>query len=173
MPEAGTDTAPATADTAPDGDATTQTTDTQTTTDATNDDGAASSDKREQVADNDFSLPDEYKDQKWAKGLKTQEDVWKKLANSQELIGKKVIKPIDYETATPEEISSYHSNLAPEDAGDYNFGENADPEFSKAVGDVFKEYGINTYQAEGLSEKINQIATGKWRPTISRRPPRS
>ena len=105
----------------------------------------------------EFSLPDEYKDKPWAEKIKTQDDVYKQLENLNGLVGKKVIHPIDYETATPEQIQEHYSKLAPEDASKYNFGEGGDPEFQKAIGGVFKEFGINEHQASGIAQKIGEL----------------
>ena len=114
----------------------------------------------EQETASEFSLPDEYKEKPWASKIKSSEDVYKQLDNLNSLVGKKTITPIDYETASSEEIAEHHSKLAPESADQYNFGEGADPEFSKAVGETFQKLGITKYQADGLSAKVNEIAKG-------------
>jgi hypothetical protein len=107
----------------------------------------------------EFSLPDEYKDKPWAAKIKSQDDVYKQLENLNGLIGKKTIQPIDYETATPEQIKEHYSKLAPEDVSKYNFGD-GDPEFQKVVGSIFQEFGINEHQASGIAAKIGEIAKG-------------
>ncbi len=166
MTQQATDTAPATTDTAPDGDAqTTQTTDTQNTDtqtlantgDTTNTEGdRAPINNGAQTPD--FSLPDEYKGKPWAEKIKSNDDAFKQIDNLTALVGKKTIPPIDYSTATPEEIAAHHSSLAPENIEDYSFSEGADPEMSKAIGETFQEFGINKYQADGLSKKIADIS---------------
>ena len=166
MSDTATDTAPATADTEPDGDAqTTQATDTQDTTTQTPDTGdAASTDGTRAPIDDgtqasDFSVPDEYKDKPWLAryNFKSSEDVFKALDGAQELIGKKTITPIDYSTASPEEIAAHHSSLAPENISDYGFSEDADPAMSDAVGSIFQKYGIDKYQGKGLAADIREI----------------
>ena len=157
--ESQADTAPAaTADTAPDGNVSQQAADTQAPTPAG--DTSQSAPPADGVATPEFSLPDEHKDKSWSSKVKSQEDVYKQLDNLSELVGKKTVQPIDYSTATPEEIAAHHASLAPEDASKYDFGENADPEFSAAVGNVFKEFGINEFQAKGIAEKIGEITAG-------------
>lgn len=158
MSEIVTDTAPATVDTAPvDNAPTTQTTDTQqvTTPEPTGDGDRApiSGDT------NEFSLPDEYKDKSWAEKIKSQDDAYKQIENLTSLVGKKTIAPIDYTTATPEEIAAYHSSLAPEDISVYEFSEEADPDTSKAIGEVFQKYGIDKFQGKGLAEDIRGITS--------------
>lgn len=159
------DTAPAPADTAPvDNAPATQATDTQeTTTEApATTDTAVEDGARAPINDGetkpDFTLPDEHKDKPWAPKVKSQDDLYKQIDNLNELIGKKTIAPIDYETATPEEISAYHSSLAPENISDYEFGEGGDPDFEAKVGETFQKYGIDKHQAKGLSADINAIA---------------
>lgn len=153
MSDTATDTAPVITDTAPDGNAQdTQTTDTQDNT----------TQERSSISDGeqsgDFQLPDEYKEKSWAGKVKSHDDAYKQIENLTSLVGKKTIPPIDYDTATPEEIAAHHSSLAPEDVSAYEFSEGANPEVSAQIGEVFKEYGINKYQANGLSKKISEIS---------------
>jgi len=108
-----------------------------------------------------FSLPDAYKDKPWAAKIKTQEDVYKQIDNLNSLVGKKVLQPIDYSSATPEEIKAYHESLAPKDVSEYKFSEGADPEFSKILGETFKEAGLNAYQAKLLSDKVSQYSQSR------------
>lgn len=105
-----------------------------------------------------FALPDEYKDKPWAAKIKSQDDLFKQLDNAQTLIGKKTVQPIDYATATPEQIAEHHAKLAPESPDAYDFGEGADPELSKQFGEMFKELGINEYQGKNLAAKVSELA---------------
>lgn len=169
--EAATDTAPVTTDTAPEGDATTQTQGTQDSTE-----GAVKpsedSGSRKPISDggdektSDFTLPDEYKEKSWASKVKSQDDVYKLIENQEALIGKKVIQPIDYETATPEEIEAHHAKLAPENGAEgYVWAEHSMPELTKPMGDIFAKAGLNAYQqkviSEGFDTAIEQIAGDK------------
>lgn len=160
MTEAATDTAAAPATPAPDGNAqatqaatqkATQTTDTQTTPEPSGDTSTTNTTP-------EFSVPEAYKEKSWASKIKSEEDLYKQIDNLTGLVGKKAIAPIDFESATPEEINQYYGSLAPADVSEYDFGENADPDFSGKVAEVFKEYGINKHQASGLASKINEIA---------------
>lgn len=163
MSEAATDTAPAqTADTAP-GE--------NKSSSSQNNNQQQNQNQNQQQPDNKgggndqkkndppaFILPDAHKEKSWASKIKSQDDVYAQLDNLTALVGKKVIQPIDFEKATPEEIAAHYKKLAPEDVAAYNFGEKADPEFAKAVAPIFQELGINPHQAKGLSEKITEIA---------------
>lgn len=147
------DTAPVETDTAPAANASTS-----TSTDTTDGTSATEDSTRAPISPSDFAIPEAYKDKPWAQKIKTHDDVFKQLDNLHSLIGKKTITPIDYLTATVEEISEHHRSIAPENVSDYDFGENSDPAFSSAVGEVFQKFGINTHQAKGLATEINTIA---------------
>ena len=107
--------------------------------------------------DTDFQLPDEYKEASWASKVKSQDDLYKQLDNLSGLVGKKTIKPIDYETASDQEIADYHKSLAPEKGMEaYGFKDMDDP-VSKVVGEAFVELGVNEYQGQKFLEKVNPV----------------
>ena len=106
----------------------------------------------------DFSIPEEYAENSWAEGLASNEDVWKKLANSQELIGKKTITPIDYETSSAEDIAEYHKSIVPEDVGAYQFSEDSDADFTSKIAPKMQELGIHPWQAKELEGFVNEVA---------------
>ena len=109
-------------------------------------------------SDNDFSLPDDQKEKPWADKIKSQDDLYKQLDNLNGLVGRKTLPPIDYEIASPEEIEAHHKELAPADAQDYNFGEDADPELVEAFSPVFQKLGFTAYQVEQFAPMVNEIA---------------
>jgi hypothetical protein len=147
-----TDTAPATtADTAPLDAATTQGT---TTADVTTPENKATA----TPADDAFVLPEDHKNKSWASKIKTQDDVYKQLDNLSALVGKKEVLPIDYATATPEQIEKYHATLRPESADAYEFGEGAEPEFKAAVGDLFLKNGISAYQGSQIIKQVTELS---------------
>lgn len=117
-------------------------------------------DQSQQRQETKFELPEAYREKAHFKNFKSHEDVYKALDGAQELIGKKTIGPIDYATATPEQIAEYHSKTAPADKSAYKFGEGADPEFSGAIADVFQKNGISAYQGEQIIKSVQEI-TGK------------
>lgn len=169
MSDEATDTAPASTDTAPAGDATTtQTTDTQTTAtpaDTGGDDATANKDVVRAPIDDgssssDFELPEEWKDKPWADKVKSQDDAYKQIENLTALVGKKTIAPIDYETATADEIAAHHSSLAPENVSDYVWAENSMPEITDPMGSLMQEAGINKHQQQVLSTGFDKVIEG-------------
>ena len=107
----------------------------------------------------EFELPEDYKEKSWANKIKTQEDLYKQIDNLTELVGKKTISPIDYNTASEEDISAYHKSIVPEEVDAYKFQEDADPEFSKAIVPALQEAGIHPAQLKSLEPAINKIAS--------------
>lgn len=163
MTEAATDTAPApVADTAPDSTPATGTQDTQTTPEAPSGDRAPI----QAETPNEFALPDEYKGKPWAEKIKSQEDAYKQIDNLTALVGKKTIQPIDFESASEEEITAYHKSLAPEKGAEaYTWGEASMAEITGPMGEIFLEAGINPHQQKLIAEKfdsvIGELAAGK------------
>lgn len=154
-----TDTAPV-MDTAPVETApTTQTTETQDTQVTDNGDRASISETPTETPV-DFTLPEEYKDKSWAEKVKSPEDAYKQIENLTALVGKKTIAPIDYETATTEEIAAHHATLAPADGvSSYQWGEGSMTEITGPMGDVFMEAGINAHQQKLISGKFDEIVS--------------
>ena len=107
----------------------------------------------------EFSVPEEYAENKWANDIKSQDDLWKQLANSQELIGKKQITPIDYETASEEDVAKYHSSIVPESPDAYKFSDDADQEFSKALIPGLQKAGIHPAQLAIIEPILNEVAS--------------
>src|SRR5688572_22407573 len=98
------------------------------------------------VAPAEYKIPDAYKDKPWASKIKTEEDVWKQLDNTQELVGKKHAHPA--KDAPPEEWDKYFAGLRPETAEAYEFKDHPNPEFAKSVGNILFEAGISEHQAK-------------------------
>lgn len=94
----------------------------------------------------DYKIPDAYKDKPWAAKVKSEDDLWKQLDNTQTLLGKKHVVP-DFDKATPKEIEDFVAQTRPEkiDAYDFSGGQedytasDLDPEFGKA----FQKAGIH------------------------------
>lgn len=164
MSEAATDTAAAAPATpAPEGGSTPEGTQAQATDATTNNEGDAG---RTALSDNDtsssaggeFELPEEYREKSWANKVKSQDDLYKQIDNLTELAGKKTIKPIDFETASEQEIADYHKSLAPENGVKaYSWGEGSMPEITGPMSEVFVEAGINPHQQKIISEKFDSV----------------
>lgn len=108
----------------------------------------------------EFSIPDEYKDSSWATKVKSQDDLYKQLDNMDSLVGKKTIKPIDYETASEEEIAAYHESTAVQDIKDYTFGEGGNDDFNTAIAGVFQKVGLNKHQGDQIIAQVDEISKG-------------
>jgi len=97
----------------------------------------------------DFAIPDVYKDKPWAAKVKSSDDLWKQLENTQSLIGKKAIAP-DFKTATPKEIEDYYAQMRPADKSEYQFDETIAPEQKGAYADLLHKHGISAKQGNDL-----------------------
>lgn len=100
----------------------------------------------------DFAIPDGYKDKPWAAKIKTPDDLWKQLDNTQALVGKKMVVP-DWDKADPKEIDEYIGNLRPKDKTAYKFADDVPEEQRTAYADMLHDVGIPAYQANKLIEK--------------------
>lgn len=107
--------------------------------------------QRPALADNVFSVPDEWKEKPWASKIKSEEDVYKQIDSLSGLVGKKTVVP-DFDKAQPEEIEEYFTMTRPQDKTAYKFGEGADEIFTGAVGDIFLKNGVSAYQGNKIIE---------------------
>lgn len=161
MSEAATNTTAAPATPAPEGSSTPEGTQGQTGSEGgvpEGDSGTRAPLAGEDGDSNDFALPDEYKEASWADKVKTQDDLYKLIENQNALIGKKTIKPIDFETASDEEISAYHKSLAPEKGVEaYTWAEHSLPEITEPIAEIFVEAGINPHQQKMIASRFDEI----------------
>lgn len=97
----------------------------------------------------EFTIPDTYKDNKWTEGLKSVDDVWKKLANAQGLVGKKALPP-DFASMTENEITEYMTKSRPEKVDGYEFPEGTTDKQKEIIGKMLHDHGINAYQGNKL-----------------------
>lgn len=105
----------------------------------------------------DFAVPEAYKDKPWAGKVKSMDDVYKQLDNLDQLAGRKAAT-IDYEKATPEEITAHHAKLRPTDLTAYKYGEGADPKVTGAISEVLANAGITAYQGNQILSAVTAIA---------------
>lgn len=108
-------------------------------------------------------MPDAYKDKPWAAKVKTQDDLYKQIDTLDALKGKKSIAP-DFSKATPAEIEDYLAQTRPADAKAYEFGKDADPHLSGALGDAMLKYGISPYQANGVIKAFQEAEKAQFTP---------
>lgn len=97
----------------------------------------------------DYKIPDAYKEKPWAAKIKSDDDLWKQLDNTQALIGKKTIAP-DFKTATPAEVEAYYATTRPASVDEYQFAENTAPELKTAIGSSLLKNGITAHQANAV-----------------------
>lgn len=98
----------------------------------------------------DFKIPDEYADRGWKDKVKSQDDVWKLLDNSQQLIGKRQTPGDD---ASDEEWSEFFGKIGkPESADKYEL---TDPELPEGVElpDDFKDKARSVMHEAELTQK--------------------
>lgn len=105
---------------------------------------------------NEFNIPDAYKEKNWASKVKSQDDLWKMLDNSQSLIGKKSVVP-DFATAKPEEIQTYFESLRPKDKTAYKFDDAIPDEQKAELVDLLYNSNISDKQAELLLKNYNSL----------------
>lgn len=98
--------------------------------------------------DKQFAIPESYKDKGWAKNIKSEDDVWKMLDNTQSLVGKKTVVP-DFEKATPKEIDDYYAQMRPADKSAYDLAPIPDTE-RETYAELLHKHGISAKQGSDL-----------------------
>ncbi len=98
------------------------------------------------ATDNGFKIPDLYKEEAWAKNIKSNEDAWNVLANAQKLIGKKTIGLPDWKDA--QQVNEYLSKVRPEKPDSYKFPDSVAPEQKEKYSGLLHKAGLSEYQAE-------------------------
>lgn len=97
----------------------------------------------------DFQVPEAYKEKGWATKVKSSDDLWKMLDNSQSLIGKKSVVP-DFTSLKPEEINTYFEGLRPKEKTAYKFSEHTPEEQRGELAEMFYNSNLSDKQAELL-----------------------
>lgn len=113
-----------------------------------------------------YQIPEAYKDKPWAAKIKSADDLWKQLDNTQALIGKKTVAP-DFKTATANEIEAYYATTRPASADEYQFAETTDPALKTAIGSALMKNGVTAHQANAVikefqaaeAESVKQLFT--------------
>lgn len=118
---------------------------------------------KEPIKADAYKVPDAYKDKPWASKIKSDDDLWKQLDNTQQLIGKKSIAP-DFDKATPEEIEDYVKQTRPADVKAYQFAEGTDDAIKGVLSESLFKNGVTPYQANSVikafqdAEKVQTAA---------------
>ena len=113
------------------------------------------------AAPSGFSIPDEFKEKPYLKGVDSQEKLFKMLDGAQELIGKRP-SGIPGPEATPEEKAKFWESVGkPKTADEYKF--ETDPSIKindKYVGEVkalMHKYNLTAEQATGLQKDVDAL----------------
>lgn len=104
---------------------------------------------------NEFAVPEGYAEKGWAKDLKSQDDVWKLLDNSQSLIGKRPAG-IPTNDAPEEEWEKFYEAARPEayEFSDLDLPEGVDlTAQTEKASELFRKYGLTQKQADGLRKE--------------------
>ena len=141
---------------APTGDNKTGTDTTSQPTNTTPNDGSAKPTAPDGQQSPSFKIPDEYKDKPWAAKVTSEAELWKQLANTQELIGKKSIVP-DLKTATPEDREAFYAQMRPADVSEYQFAGEPVPALKEGNAKAMMENGISATQANPVIAKYQEL----------------
>lgn len=103
----------------------------------------------------DFTVPETYKNEAWAKDIKSSDDLWKKTHGAQKLIGERAVPKYDDK---PEAHEAFFQKLRPE-GGKYKLNEEGifdnfkgNQEFSNALAGVFNKAGLSQKQVDILMD---------------------
>lgn len=149
--------APATAPTAPNAPSTVTPSPEPTTTNADGSVKPTAPDGQQQTS---FKIPDEYKDKPWAAKVTSEAELWKQLANTQELIGKKSIVP-DLKTASPEDKEAFYKQMRPADVSEYQFAGEPVPALKEGLAKAMMENGISATQANPVIAKYQELGAAE------------
>ncbi len=109
-----------------------------------------------------FEVPETYVSEGWAKDLKSNEEVWAKLAGAEKLVGQRVEGKVDLpkENASSEDMAFFYKAIGrPEEASGYKFNREGQSDSQKqfntdemdnAVRTIFHKYGLRPDQALGI-----------------------
>lgn len=119
----------------------------------------------------DFAVPAEYAEKGYAKDIKTEADLWKKLDGSQSLLGKPKEGGVPQEGSTQETWDAFYKTAGrPEAAADYKFNRDglneefvkdfANDDLDNATKDIFLKAGISQKQADILQPEFEKMMEG-------------
>ncbi len=122
---------------------------------------------------NEFSVPEAYQGEGWAKDITSYPEVWAKLAGSEKLIGQRVEGKIDLlkENSSPEEVKTFYKAIGkPDEAKSYEFNRegqseqlkqfNSD-EMDNTVKEIFHKWHLTNEQATGIQKDYEAVMESK------------
>lgn len=150
-------------------------TDDQKQDDQKQDDQKQDSQQTKRIGDLDLKVPDEFKDEAWAKDLKTHEDVWKKLAGAQKLIGKKGIIPPGKDAPKEEWDAHYKALGRPETPEGYEFNSidelkdiDRNPTLDNGIKQILHKYNVPKEAAEGIVREYEKLIYDFKKPELDK-----
>ena len=117
--------------------------------------GAEGSGRDDAGAGSDYQVPEAYRGKPWAKGIKSEEDLYKQLDGVQELIGKKSLPP-KFEEMTEVQREEYYKTTRPEKAEDYKLPDNLEPDIVDRMKEIFHKKGLSQFRAFELAEEFQK-----------------
>jgi hypothetical protein len=138
--------------------------------------GETKTSEGKRIGDIEFTVPEEYKNEKWTEDLKSGEDVWKKLAGAQKLIGRKGIIPPD-ENAPQEEWDAYYNERGrPESPEGYELKTQIEElknvernvELDNKIKNVFHKLGLSKDTAEKLTSEYERVIYEAQKPALEK-----
>ncbi len=122
-------------------------------------------------AGGEFAVPAEYAEKGYAKDIKTEADLWKKLDGSQSLLGKPKEGGVPQEGSTQEQWDAFYKTAGrPEAAADYKFNRDglneefvkdfANDELDNSTKEIFLKAGISQKQADILQPEFEKMMEG-------------
>lgn len=127
----------------------------------------------QETANNNFTVPDAYKDRGWSEKIKSPDDLWKTLDNAQSLIGKRPAG-VPSQDASEEEWNKFYAAAGrPEKPDAYQFSdveglpEGFDPApYKQKAATILHQAGLNQKQADAvwkmfISEELKAAGESK------------
>lgn len=114
-----------------------------------------------------FEVPEQYKNEGWAKNYKSMADVWQDLSHAKYAVGKKTIGVPEWDKASEAEIEAYYEKLRPKTADAYNVEELEEDEAS-FFKEVFFKYGISKKQADSIIADYKAVSSQALEPLYSK-----
>jgi len=112
---------------------------------------------------NEFTIPDSYKDRGWAEKIKSTDDLWKGYDNAQSLIGKRPAG-IPSNDASDDDWNQFYKAMGRPDEPKYDFN---DPEglpegfdtssFKEQAAQILHKAGLNTKQADAVYQEYLKL----------------
>ena len=120
-----------------------------------------------------IEVPEKYKNEPWAKEVKSPEDLWDKMSGAQKLIGKdKIALPGD--GATAEELSAFYTRMGrPETAEGYTFASieelqevDRNNDLDSGMKKIFFNHGVSKKAGEAIVNDYESLIYDMHKPTI-------